>query len=560
MGRATWIRLVVAIGSVVGIGSVSGQTPAQSEPRTSMRRSDVPLVIKAVEEWETIPTKQAGLPQVDANEVLAKVRGWAEAFEKLTSWEARYETTYTQGSPSPLRRGTRFQMISNGRRWYSRQQDTSPDPQQSQPWEATCDGDTVRMVWPDKKEVLIQKAGETIGWGSAPTLPAFFPQIPADPALRYGHDLPNLLDSLNDSRIRLLPVCTRVNDRPCYVLERIVREERPVFKSQQEADQWDKEHKDEQASSDGSIPTIRMISPTAKPGDKTSRAITTWLAVDPKLGFAVVRWALGTEGHHPGLDMTVFPDRELICQDFHKVDEGVQMPFRVEFTRYRATEDSRREVSQQFRLVVGSFVVRSEWEPALFTAALLDGYNVVDTIRGIVYTVGDSQDKIDRLSAAAQARNAFYRRLREGPVPALRASTWIGGDPIDPATCKGRSIILHFWSITCGPCLYELPRLQAQYGNTLKFTEEPLFISIHSHTEGRDLEKVRQILKSQGITFPVMIDSPCADPKYWGDTFYRYRIFSMPHEIRIDENGRVAKIEEELISESSWWVNKGQDK
>jgi thiol-disulfide isomerase/thioredoxin len=560
MGRATWIHLVVAIGLVLAIGNASGQAPPQSESRTSIRRADVPLVIKAVEEWETIPIEQAGLPQVDANEVIAGAQDWLKGFEKLTSWEARYETTYTQGSPSPFREGMRFQMISDGRRWYSRQQTKSPDSQPSQAWEAACDGNTVRMLWPDKKEAQVQKADENVGWGSAPTLPAFFPQIPADRALRQGEGLPNLLDSLKGSGIRLLPVCARVNERPCYVLERTVRQERPVFRSQQEADQWDKEHEDEQVSSDGSIPRSIVIDPAAKPEDKTSSTVTTRLAVDPKLGFAVVRWALGYEGHRPGLDMTIFPDRELIYQDFRKTDAGVQMPFQVEFTRYRTTYEGKREVSQQYRLGVESFVVRSEWEPALFSTALLEGYNVVDTIRGIVYTTDFSQERIDRLLAAAKARDAFYRRLREGPAPALQASTWIGSDPINLAGHKGRPIILHFWAITCGPCIYELPRLQAQYGDTLKSTNGPLFISIHSHAQGRDLDKVRQIAKSQGITFPVMIDSPHANWKYWGDTSYRYRVFSMPSEIRIDENGRVAEVEKTLISESSWWMNTGQDK
>jgi hypothetical protein len=33
----------------------------------------------------------------------------------------------------------------------------------------------------------------------------------------------------------------------------------------------------------------------------------------------------------------------------------------------------------------------------------------------------------------------------------------------------------------------------------------------------------------------------------------------MPHEIRIDENGRVGEVEKDLISESSWWVGKSKD-
>lgn len=558
MGRASWICLAAAIGSVLAMGSAFGQGPAQSESRTSVRRSDVPLVIKTVDEWETIPIEQAGLPQVGAEEVLAKARAWVKAFEKLTSWEARYETTYIQGSPS-FREATRFQMISDGPRWYSRQQTQSPDSQSSPAWEAACDGHTVRLLWPDRREATIQKAGELVGWGSAPTLPAFFPQIPADRALRYTHDLPRPFDCLNDSGIRLLPVCMRVDERPCYVLEQIVRQERPVFTSRQQADQWCKEHKEEQISGEVSPTSLIVINPAAKAEDRVSCTTTTRLAVDPKLGFAVVRWARGHETNVAWGHITVFPQIEAVYQDFHQVAEGLQMPFQVELSNYNVTENSRREISQRFRLTIESFVVRSEPEPALFSTALLAGYTVVDAIRGIIYTTDFSQERIDRLAAAAAARDAFYSHLREGPTPALQASTWIGCDPIDLAACKGRPVILHFWAITCGPCLLELPRLQAQYGNTLKSPDGPLFVSIHDYAGGADLEKVRQVVKSRGITFPVMIDSPPARIPFPGRTFREYRILGVPHEVKIDEAGRVAEVEKYLISESSWWVNKSKD-
>jgi thiol-disulfide isomerase/thioredoxin len=558
MGRAIPIHVVVAIGSILAMGSAWGQAP-QSAPQSVMR-SDVPAVIRAVEEWQTIPLEQAGLPQADVNEVLARTRTWLKSFEKLTSWEARYQTTFIQASPSPFRAETSFQMICDGRKWYSRQQSKSSNAGQSQPWEAACDGNTVRILWPDRKEAQVRKTGEPVGFGSAPTLPALFPQMPADPALRWGEGLPNLLDSLKGSRIRLLPVCIRVNDRPCYILERTVKEEYPVFRNRQEADQWDKEHEIQLASRDRSIPRSIVINPAAKPEDRTSSTITTLLAVDPKLGFAVVRWALRSEGRRPGLEMTVFPAQELIYQDFRRVDEGIQIPFQVEFTAYRANDEGRREVSQQSGLVLESFTAHPQYEPALFAPALATGHSVMDTVRGIVYTVGDPQSKIDRLLAGAQARDAFYTHLREGPAPALQASTWINSDPIDLAKYKGRPIILHFWSITCGPCMYEMPRVQAQYGNTLKSTDGPLFISIHEYAEGEDLEKVRQVVKDKGITFPVMVDAPDANRKYWGDTFYRYRIFSEPSEIHIDPDGRVGTVERELMSETNWWVRKVQDR
>ncbi|MDY0354445.1 MAG: TlpA disulfide reductase family protein [Sedimentisphaerales bacterium] len=560
MGRAIGFRAVLVTASILATGSAWGQAPQQRTQRLEWRR-DAPLVIKAVEEWKTIPREQADLPHVEVSEVIAGVRSWLKSFEGLTSWEARYATTFIQSSPSHFRAETRFRTISDGPKWYSWQQSISSGGEKAQPWEAACDGNTVHIVWPDEKCAQIDSVGNNIGWGSAPTLRAFLPQIPGDSALRGRGDLPrHPFDYLDGPEIRLLPVCTRVNERACYILERTRKEEYPIFRTQQEADQWDEEHEAELASRDRSMPRTVVIDPTAKAEDKISHAITTRLAVDPKLGFAVVRWAFGTEGHRPGLEMAIFPSQEITYQDFHKVDEGVQMPFQVEFTVYRTNSDQRREVSQRSRLVLESFVSHPECEASAFAPVLPQGYAVADTVRGIAYTVGDPQSKIDRLLAGAQARDAFYAHLRGGPAPALRGSAWINSDPIDLAGYEGRPIILHFWSIACGPCMSALPRLQAQYGDTLRSTDRPLFVSVHPHAEGADLENVRQIVKNKGVTFPVMVDAPAGNRMFGGDTFYRYRIFAVPSEIHIDSDGRVGEVGKELISESDWWVRPKQDR
>lgn len=558
MGRATWVWVVVSVGSILTTGSAWGQAPQEGTQRIEWRR-DAPLVIRAVEEWETIPMEQAHLPQADANEVIGGVRSWLKSFEGLTCWEARYATTFIQSSPQ-FREETGFHTISDGRKWYSRQQSQSSGGEPSQPWEAACDGSTIRVVWPDRKNARIDGAGNNIGWGSAPTLPAFLPQIPGDSALRGRGDLPRTFDCLNDSGMRLLPVCTRVNERICYILERTTKEEYPIFRTQQEADQWDEEHEAELASRDKSMPRSVVIDPMAGGEDKVSHRITTRLAVDPKLGFAVVRWTQGIEMHQPYHDIAISPYREFTYQDFRKVGEDIQMPFQTEFTAYGADPKGKREVSRRSRLVLESFVAHPQCEASVFAPVLPQGYGVADTVLGIFYTVDDPQSKIDRLLAGAQARDAFYAHLRGGPAPGLQGSAWINSDPIDLGGYKGRPIILHFWSITCGPCMSELPRLQAQYGDALKFTDGPLFVSIHDHAEGADLAKVREIIKNKGITFPVMVDGPAANRMYWGDTFYRYRVFAVPSEIHIDSDGRVGEVGKELISESDWWVRQGRDK
>jgi len=262
----------------------------------------------------------------------------------------------------------------------------------------------------------------------------------------------------------------------------------------------------------------------------------------------------------PGRPMSLSPDREVVYRDFRKVGEALYLPSRMEFTIYHATVLGRPEVFQRFTLGVEDIIVPPDYEAGLFEPAIPEGYAVADVPRGITYTAGEAQEKLDVLIAAAKARDEFYRRLQEGPAPSLEASTWVVGDAIDLNKHKGRPIILHFWGIDCAPCMHELPRLQDQYGNTIHNTREPLFVSIHPYVEGAELKRVQQLVKRQGITFPVMIDSPHTGELSWGRTFQKYRIFGIPGEVRIDESGRVGEIARELVSESSWWVDKGQDK
>jgi hypothetical protein len=101
--------------------------------------------------------------------------------------------------------------------------------------------------------------------------------------------------------------------------------------------------------------------------------------------------------------------------------------------------------------------------------------------------------------------------------------------------------------------MHELPQLQEQYGRTVESSSEPLFISIHPFADGQNLSQLKKVIKENGITFPVMVDSPDTEVRSWGRTFKKYRVFGIPTKVSIDENGHFAEIDEELITTSSWW-------
>ncbi len=514
-----------------------------------------------VQAWDVISREQADLPEISRDELLTQVQEWVEAARRLPSWEAHYEAGFTQTSPS-VRETARVRMASAGRKWVVHLLTNPDEAQPMQTRQVACDGNTVRIIWPDGKHAQLLKAGEPIGFGSAPTLPAFLPQLSSEDALREGVDVRDMLGMLDDPETRLSPSCTRVDSNPCYVLERTQILEYPVLQNQEEADQWLREHAEEEISADGSLRPLIVVNPDAKPNEKITRMVTMRLAVDPKLGFAIVRWARGCDMQMLGRPISIFPDREVVYHNFRKVGDALYLPARMEFNICHAASQGGVEIFQQFTLDVGEISVRPQYEEGLFEPVIPEGYAIADMNRGITYTAGESQEKLDVLIATAKNRDTFYRHLQEeGPAPSLEASMWIGSEPVDLREHKGRSIILHFWGIDCAPCMHELPRLQNQYGNTMRNTGEPLFVSVHPYVDGAELEEVRKVIKDRNITYPVMIDSADTAELSWGRTFYKYRIFGIPSEISIDESGRVVgEVERALISEDSWWIDKRQDK
>ncbi len=556
-----WVVLLGAVTGLFAQENTPGQGGSQGGSAMVM-----PQVIEDVHPWDTISPEQGGLQKLSKEEVVAGVNKWFEAFKTLTPWEATYQATYKQGLPSEFLEESHVRIVSDGRRWHVNAQIKRSGELPPNVYQAASDGNVVRIVWPDKKDAQIRGIHEGLRLGSAATLPEFLSQLPAEGVLPRGVNFPQDLDAfalLNDPQTQLLPSCARLDGRVCYVLELTARREDPIFKNQGEVDQWLLVHPDHKASEDGAIQPLLLIDPHAKAGQKTIRARTMRLAVDPNLGFAVVRWARGSEGDMPSMHLRakVFPEREVVYSDFRKVNGTLYVPFQMEFSLYSSElKSDSRKVSIQSRLALEEFLLGREYKTDLFQSVFPEGYTVLDTVRGIAYKVGEPKDKMDRLLAAAGAREAFYRRLKEGLAPALEASRWIGTNPIDLAKHKGRPIILHFWNIECGPCMAELPSLQTQYGDTLKSSKGPLFISIHPYADGPTLKEVERTIREKGITFPVMIDAPHSNRRYWGQTSFKYRVFSNPYEIRIGEDGCVGEIEKLMVSESSWWFNHSGDK
>jgi len=78
----------------------------------------------------------------------------------------------------------------------------------------------------------------------------------------------------------------------------------------------------------------------------------------------------------------------------------------------------------------------------------------------------------------------------------------IDGQNVTLSDFRGRVVIINFWLSYCGPCLHEMPYIQRVFDSR---SDEGLVILAINVRESADA--VRSFVDSQGLTFPILLDS-----------------------------------------------------
>lgn len=508
-----------------------------------------------VVEWDVVSANEANIPGLSKTQLIGRIRQSLTKHQTLHSWEAKYRIT-THQMPRKIGQETipevitslPIHMISNGDKWFYDEQKMKKDPNGNYAVDSrfVSNGKTISMVWPARQEGQFRSADQPLSIYT-PKLADFLPSLPSE-SLSPKPDFPKVLDILDAPDTKLLPWYTRVGSQICYVLERTTTLRQPFFRSKEELEDWKKSNPEQteawsKAARHGIVFNIFPSgAPWANPGKERLIEIKTRLAIAPELDFAIVRWAFGFGSRNGPIRMFVFPYREIEYSDFLKIGEDMLVAKQMVFTKYGIGRQEQRQITHETQLLLDEFAVNRSYNPEFFEVRFPVGYSVMDLDRGISYTVGDSEEKIDALITAAKDRDDFYNKLRSEEAPDLEYSKWINSKPIRLADHKGRPIILHFWGLGCAPCMHELPMLQRLYGHTSEISYDSLFISIHPFVDGDHLKQLEKTIKKKGITFPVMIDSPETEGRFWGKTFRKYGVFSIPTEVKIDEKGYFAEI------------------
>lgn len=100
---------------------------------------------------------------------------------------------------------------------------------------------------------------------------------------------------------------------------------------------------------------------------------------------------------------------------------------------------------------------------------------------------------------------------------------------------KGKTIFLNFWATWCPPCRAEMPDIQKIYETADTEGDNALVVlgvAAPNYGNEKDEEGIKQFLKDNGYTYPVLMDTNA-------DLFESYGVFSYPTTFMIDKDGNV---------------------
>ena len=132
-------------------------------------------------------------------------------------------------------------------------------------------------------------------------------------------------------------------------------------------------------------------------------------------------------------------------------------------------------------------------------------------------------------SSNSSAQMPVIRFVRDpDPAPDFKVKDLDGKD-LNLEMYQGKVILLNFWATWCGPCREEIPsliQLQAKYKDRMQI--------IGMDVDDDDADAVREVVKSEGINYPVALTSVQIRIAYGG-------IGALPTVFVINPEGRVVQ-------------------
>jgi len=104
------------------------------------------------------------------------------------------------------------------------------------------------------------------------------------------------------------------------------------------------------------------------------------------------------------------------------------------------------------------------------------------------------------------------------------------GQAVSLADFRGKPVLLNFWATWCGPCVFEMPIMQAIFEESADTGLVVLAVNI-----GESPSAAENFMQSGNLSFPVLLDTN-------QDVALKYNIRGIPTTFFIDKDGIIQEI------------------
>ena len=109
----------------------------------------------------------------------------------------------------------------------------------------------------------------------------------------------------------------------------------------------------------------------------------------------------------------------------------------------------------------------------------------------------------------------------------------LAGEEVRLSDYRGKTVLVNFWASWCPPCRAEMPELQALWEERgTDGADDFVLLAVNLLSEDSE-GAARRFIEGQGLTFPVLFDTPN------GDVAASYGVRGLPNSFFIDRKGIV---------------------